>query len=164
MKKVFLTGVVVGLVGSLATAVWPRDEAAPCRELARACLAQQLAAWEGRGWIGARLGYMLRDVPGLEVLEATPGGPAAAAGLAAGDLVVALAGTALPSTPDPQAAEAAIAALFTGLRPGKPVSFKVRRGAIETEIEVTPVPIPRRALAEVIGLTLLAEHGARGPG
>ena len=50
----------------------------------------------------------------------TPGGPAATAGLQAGDVITAVNGTATPDTE-------ALAAVLAGLRPGQPVPVSVTK-------------------------------------
>jgi S1-C subfamily serine protease len=94
----------------------------------------------------ARLGLATQTVPlptrlrraldlpygtGVLVLEVTPGGPAARAGVLAGDLVLAFAGVAVGGVDD-------LHRLLTGERAGQPTAIEVLRQQRRHLLAVTP--------------------------
>lgn len=79
---------------------------------------------------------------GAAVADVAPGGTGAALGLHAGDVIVAMNGQSVADT-------AAMVALIGKLRPGEPVTVRVRRGSETIDLSGTaqagtPVTAPRR--------------------
>lgn len=119
-------------------------------------LSAETAALAAAGPAAARLDFGLEaavnesdsllhvaPLPGVRVRAAAPGGPAAAAGIEAGDVVLAVDGTAVDH-PD---ALLALAEAAAGAPP-RPMAFTVRRGTVAFEAAVTgrllaPAPPPR---------------------
>jgi hypothetical protein len=90
-----------------------------------------------------------RGMQGLVVVEVTGGSPAAAAGLAQGDVILAIDGEALDS---PQALVDAV----QSRNPGQRVTLTVlsRRDGAEQEVEVILAEHPDRAGAAYLGVTI----------
>ncbi|MBT8132392.1 MAG: PDZ domain-containing protein [Gammaproteobacteria bacterium] len=72
---------------------------------------------------------------GVEILAVTPGGPAAAAGLQSGDVVLALNGASLTGSDRP--AERRLVELMESVEPGEIVSVDFRRGDNAQSVQVT---------------------------
>jgi len=87
----------------------------------------------------AYLGVSTTAAPGggAEVAEATPGGPAARAGLTAGDVVTAIDGEPIADPDD-------VARAIEDHEPGDTVTVTLRRGGAEREVEVTLGQRPER--------------------
>jgi len=103
-----------------------------------------------RGWIGVEAqeitpeiaeSFRLSSTNGALVRGVLPGGPAARAGLKAGDILVAIEGSPVK---DPNSMLNLVAALV----PGKPAAIRLRRESKDMEIQVTvgtrPTQQPRR--------------------
>ena len=78
--------------------------------------------------------------PGAEIARVRPGGAAAAAGLAAGDRILAIDGHALTD-------EASVSRTYERLRGGDRVRLRIRRGSEEFERTVTVPALPREEIA-----------------
>lgn len=83
-----------------------------------------------RGWLGVAIGAGKGAGPGVPVANVTPGGPASAAGLAAGDRILAV-NEAPVRTPD------ALIRAVADLPPGTIAHLDVRRGAARLRLDVT---------------------------
>jgi S1-C subfamily serine protease len=98
----------------------------------------------GPGWLGVRI----EPAPGgrgVRIVEPMPGGPAAAAGLAAGDVITRLG--------DDEVADVrGFIARIAGSRPGESVDLTVRRDGRETSFKVRlgrrPRDLPDPSLEE----------------
>ncbi len=101
-------------------------------------IASQLAA-HGRVVDSARawLGVELRSLPqgGVLVATVTPGGPAAGAGIRAGDVIAKVAGHAVTSVDD-------IAVAIAQERPGSRVAIELQRAGASRSVEVTLGELP----------------------
>jgi hypothetical protein len=86
--------------------------------------------------LGIRPAAEQPDAGGVAIDGVTPGGPAEAAGVRAGDVIVSLAGTPLVNLPDLQA-------VLRRLEPGKTVQVVVRRGDERITVDVTLGERPR---------------------
>jgi putative serine protease PepD len=75
---------------------------------------------------------------GAQVQEATAGGPAAAAGLRAGDLIVSVGGQAVREPDD-------VAAAIQDRRPGQTVAIEIERGGDRRTLDVQLATRPDRA-------------------
>lgn len=128
------------LAGELFAVAVPADRS--FRGLAVQKATEGLLARAASGDRRASAGLGLQDLTGrlteafgaggVVVSEVLPGGPADAADLRVGDLLLAVGDAAVDS------ADAATAALMAA-RIGTPVTLRVRRGRRETEVAVTPV-------------------------
>ena len=85
-----------------------------------------------RAYLGTIPDYIEPEIPGVALSGATPGGPAAEAGLRQGDIIVELAGRTIENIYDYTFA-------IEALRIGNPVSVIVVRDDERVELEITPL-------------------------
>ncbi|MBL8897813.1 MAG: PD40 domain-containing protein [Planctomycetes bacterium] len=91
----------------------------------------QAPAGGGRPWLGTIPDYAPAGIPGLKLSGVAPGGPAAKAGLQAGDIVVAMGGREVKGIDD-------FAACLDALKIGEPVAITVVRGGAKLDVTATP--------------------------
>lgn len=127
-------GLVIGILVGTATASGdgPAAYALPIETadaVARGIVAHgtMVHAWLGVGAVDAD--------PGARIESITPDGPAAAAGLRPGDVLVAAGDTVLPGADD-------LAATIVRRRPGTDLTVTVRRGDTRFLVRVTLAPVP----------------------
>jgi S1-C subfamily serine protease len=87
----------------------------------------------GRAALGVRITTVVDSSGqpvGVGVVDVVPGGPAAAAGIQPGDVIVAIDGTKTPSAD-------ALGAVLTALKPGQVVTVTVERGGQQQDLKVT---------------------------
>lgn len=90
---------------------------------------------EGRPMLGVIL--QPDDASGVRIAGVTPGGPAAAAGLRSGDVLVSVNGSPLDNAdPDIRVTQARTA--LKGLTPGTPVAIRYVRAGTTSEVRITP--------------------------
>jgi putative serine protease PepD len=82
----------------------------------------------GRAYLGVRVATVMGG--GVLVTSVTPGGPAASAGMKAGDVIVSVDGTPVPSTDD-------LATVLAQIKPGTKVPVEIVRNGKKVELEVT---------------------------
>ena len=110
---------------------------------AQVTLAESLPPWR-RPMIGIVPGRVARDAAsagaGVEVGWVWPDGPAARAGVEAGDRVVSVA----EQGGEPQAIESVqlLAGLIGGLEAGRPLALEFRRGAANRSVHLDTAPLP----------------------
>jgi predicted metalloprotease with PDZ domain len=142
-----ITGPVLGTpVPGLAASGQP-----PCEWDAEACVKYMIQSFENKGWIGIELDFSEAESP--RVTRVLEGSPAAAAGLVAGDVLVALDGVAYATASEEELKEAKKAMV-----PGRQVRLTVRRGGDELILPVTLGTIPQSVLAQWIGTHLIEAH------
>lgn len=98
---------------------------------------------------------------GARIAEVSPGGPAAAAGLRAGDVLQSIDGTDLRGRGD--AARVLVERLHTA-DPGAGLGVKVLRDGVVREYEVTPRPSPPAFAGERFDVTMPRPGGLDGAG
>jgi len=124
------------------------------------CLAQEVRALalklRQHGWLGLDRLQIIETEKGadLHVLKLDPAGPVAAAGFQEGDVILAIDRIDISTMPFRRAG-VAIRQIFDGLRPGRPLHFRLRRGDSEVEIELTPPILRGYPLAGLLGSRLL---------
>jgi len=87
----------------------------------------------GRAALGVRITTVVDSSAqpvGVGVVDVVPGGPAAAAGIQPGDVIVAIDGTKTPSAD-------ALGAVLAELKPGQVVTVTVERGGRQQDLKVT---------------------------
>jgi putative serine protease PepD len=82
----------------------------------------------GRAFLGVRVATVMGG--GVHVTSVTPGGPAASAGMKAGDVIVSVDGTPVPSTDD-------LVTVLAQIKPGTKVPVEIVRNGKKVELEVT---------------------------
>ncbi len=114
------------------------------------CLDHMAASMKSSGWVGVELET---DNPeGYAVTKVIPGSPAEAAGIEAGDILVALNGVAFKKENDE-----ALTKARKEWKPGQVVSYTVKRNGGERQVSVTLASWPADMIARSIGLHML-EH------
>lgn len=113
------------------------------------CMSEVVEMLEKQGWLGLEL----EGIPsrGLRVARVVERGPAAAAGLRVGDLVLAIGGEQVdvrrPETLQP---------LLAKSRPGEVTELRIRRGEVVRNLRLTAGRFPPERLAEAIGAYVLS--------
>lgn len=132
----------------------------PCKGEVAVCVRQTVEKLKKRGWIGMDLA--IDAEAHLPVVHAvTSGGPADLGGLKAGDLLLALDGV----RHDRRMHEdlEAVETLHRKLAPGDTVTYLVRRGGKELELDVLLTEAPEDVIATWLGLTLYSDHYKGAP-
>lgn len=108
------------------------------RDIARQLIESGHVTNTHRAAIGAQVSTVARadgTAAGVAIVAVTDGGPAERAGLQAGDVITAVAGTATPDT-------AALAEVLATKEPGQPVTLTVSRGGQERSVPITLGELP----------------------
>ena len=116
-----------------------------------ACVRSMIQSFENKGWIGIELDFSESESP--RIIRVLEGSPAAAAGLAVGDVLVALDGVAYTTASKDELREAK-----KTMVPGREVRLTVRRGGEELVLPLTLGSIPQSVLAQWIGTHLIEAH------
>ena len=124
-----------------------------CKYSTQDCLDHMAANMKNSGWVGVE--FETDNPDGYEVSRVIPGSPAEAAGIQAGDVLVALNGVAIKKENDE-----ALSKARKEWKPGQVVAYTVKRDGSERQVSVTLGSWPADALAKMIGTHML-EH-ARG--
>ena len=123
-----------------------------CTMSTQDCLDHMAASMKSSGWVGVELDT---DAPeGYEVTKVIPGSPAEAAGITAGDVLVALNGVALKKENDD-----ALMKARKDWKPGQTVSYTVKRNGSERQVSLTLASWPADVIARSIGQHML-EHAS----
>lgn len=125
-------------------------EGGKCKYGTQECLDHMAAKMKSSGWVGVELETENPD--GYEVTKVIPSSPAEAAGLEAGDVLVALNGVALKKENDESLMKAR-----KEWKPGQVVTYTIKRNGGERQVSVTLGTWPADALAKMIGMHML-EH------
>lgn len=123
-----------------------------CAENLENCLTKRVAEYKARGWFGIETervgeGYYAK------VKRVIPGSPAEAAGMQAGDMLVALNGIALAAEN-----KQALKKVKYGMSPGSQATYTVKRSGAKKQIAVTLSEVPTEVLAAWIGTHMLEGH------
>jgi len=121
-----------------------------CKYSTQDCLDHMANKMKNSGWVGVELDTENPD--GYEVSKVIPGSPAEAAGLQAGDVLVALNGVPINKDNDEEMAKAR-----KEWKPGQTVTYTVRRNGGDRQVTLTLGTWPADALAKMIGEHML-EH------
>lgn len=134
--------------------------AEPCTGEVAACVKRIVEKLKKRGWIGMDVA-LDPDTRLPEIGAVTPGSPADKGGLKAGDVLLGQNGVLYDSKKheDLEAVEAP----HRQLEPGDTVTYLVRRGGKEMELDVRLVEAPEDVLATWLGLTLYSDHYKDAP-
>ena len=129
--------------------------AEPCTGEVAACVQQIVEKLKKRGWIGMDVA-LNPDTRLPEIGAVTPGSPADKGGLKAGDVLLGQNGVPYDSKKGENLE--AVEAPHRQLAPGDTVTYLVRRGGKEMELDVRLVEAPEDVLATWLGLTLYADY------
>ena len=125
-----------------------------CKYSTQDCLDHMAIKMKSSGWVGVELDTDLAQ--GYAVTKVFPGSPAEAAGIQAGDVLVALNG--VPITRDN---EDALMKARKDWKPGQNVTYTIKRNGSERQVPLTLATWPADALAKVVGQHML-EHAGNG--
>ncbi len=146
IPRLLLAGVLT-LGATAASAAEPK-----CDADAESCVKWMIQNFENKGWIGIELDYEKGESP--RIVRVLGSSPAQAAGLAPGDVLVALDGVAYATATEDQLREAKEVMV-----PGHEVTLTVERAGETLDVPVTLGRIPQNVLAQWIGTHLLEGHG-----
>lgn len=140
----------VALAAALAVPLAAGEKGKKCEMDTQACLAKMAAALKDRGWVGIEMD----DGSGrLTLTRVVPGSPAEAAGLRAGDVLVALNGVAFGKEN-----EAKVKAAYKAMTPGAKITYTVQREGKDREVEVALGKLPPEVMAQWVGAHMLEGH------
>lgn len=123
-----------------------------CPEGMENCLTKRVAEYKARGWFGIET-EKVGDGYHAKVTQVIPGSPAEAAGLRAGDVLLALNGIELAAENKQALKEAKYA-----MKPGSQATYTVKRDGAKKQIAVTLGEVPTEVLAAWLGYHMLEAH------
>lgn len=123
----------------------------PCEAELDVCLKQMGRNLEAKGWVGIELD--VEEEGPLRITRVVPESPAAAAGLAAGDRILALNGVTYAKADRP-----ALKAAYKAMTPGNTITYTVDRGGRKLEIDVRLSQVPEHVRAQWIAQHLVEGH------
>lgn len=127
-------------------------EKGDCPDGVEDCLTKRIAEYKARGWFGIET-EKVGDGYHAKVAKVIPGSPAEAAGLKAGDVLVALNGVELA-----EENKKALKEIKYGLKPGSQATYTVQRDGAKKQIAVTLGEVPTEVMAAWIGYHMLDDH------
>jgi predicted metalloprotease with PDZ domain len=121
-----------------------------CKAEVQTCLNEMVARLKNRGWVG----IVMEDgmATQITILRVVTGSPAETAGLAAGDVLVAINGIRF------DAEERELAKMREGMVPGARIEYTLLRKGLEMKIGVKLGELPSDVLASWIGMHMLEHH------
>lgn len=125
-----------------------------CKYATQDCLDHMATKMKNSGWVGVELDTDVAE--GYAVTKIFPGSPAEAAGIQAGDVLVALNGVGITRDNDE-----ALMKARKDWKPGQNVSYTIKRNGVAREVPLTLATWPADALAKVVGQHML-EHAGNG--
>ena len=149
MKKTTALLIVVSL--AVTGAVFAGQK--PCSEDTENCLNKMVAKLKTKPWLGIETEKL--ESGWYRVSAVVADSPAAAAGFAEGDILVALNGVAIKADNKKQLKEAKL-----GLTVGGVANYVVKRQGTKQQLAVTLGNVPETKMAEWIGQHLMKHHAA----
>lgn len=148
----------LGLAVAAPVTATENSPATPCADCAL-CLQELTESFANRGWLGLQLHTDHRG-RGLGIVEVTAGGPAEAAGLRMGDLIVSFDGESTAGLE-----MAGLSKLITGLEPRQEVELVVQdRTGARREVTVRARVMPQDVMVRAIGLHVLLHSDREAQG
>lgn len=144
-----VAGLVLVACGALAFAA---DQPYKCTKDLQLCLNEMASSLRQRGWVGIELDESSSGKP-PRVVRVVAGGPAEAAGMRAGDLLLAVDGVRYDTAADRER----MGERRKRMRPGMNEQYTIQRGGKERVITVTLGSLPSDVMAQWIGMHML-EH------
>jgi C-terminal processing protease CtpA/Prc len=120
-----------------------------CTASTQECLDHMAAKFEKSGFVGVELDSD-KATGGHVITRVMSGSPAEAAGLQAGDVLVALNGVRISEDN-----HKALKKAKKSWKPGQDVTYTIKRGGKDREVNLTLAPIPADVLAQWIGSHML---------
>jgi len=122
-----------------------------CSYSTQECLDHMAAKMKTSGWVGVELEF--NESTGIPtVTKVVPGSPAEAAGIAPGDVFVALNGVKFGKDNEESLMKAK-----KDWKPGQSVNYTISRNGLDRNVEVTLAPMPADIMAAWVGKHML-EH------
>lgn len=119
----------------------------------------------GRAALGINIarqeGQRSREEEGVPVVSVSPGGPAAAAGIRAGDVLLSVNGRSLKAE-NGRTPQAALLEFMGSVEPGSTVAVEYRREGRTTKVDVIAEPLRSEILAGTAGIPVPGGIGAIG--
>ncbi len=125
-----------------------------CKYSTQDCLDHMANKMKSSGWVGVELDTDVAE--GYAVTKVFPGSPAEAAGIQAGDILVALNGVAISHDN-----EDALMKARKDWKPGQNITYSIKRNGSERQVPLTLAAWPADALAKVVGQHML-DHAGNG--
>lgn len=147
--KTLLAGALVAAL--VAPSVWAGYGDKKCPAETQECLDKLTEKIRSKGWAG--LETEKAKTGGYQVVSVAADGPAAGAGLQAGDVLVALDGVKLA----PENKEK-LMKIKKGMTPGSAVNYVVLRGGTKLQVAVTLTEMPESEVAEAVGRHMVTQH------
>ena len=148
-RHIWLILVAVAMIAILPAFA---GEHGKCTMSTQDCLDHMAASMKSSGWVGVELDTDKAE--GYAVTKVIPGSPAEAAGIEAGDILVALNGVAFKKENDD-----ALMKARKDWKPGQTVSYTVKRNGSERQVSLTLASWPADVIARSIGQHML-EHAS----
>ncbi len=145
--------ILLVLIALLATAVAFAGEHSKCTMSTQDCLNAMAARMKSGGYVGIMF-EVDESSGGYSIEKVIPGTPAEAAGLKAGDALVALNGVRI-SKDNHEALDKARG----DWKPGQKVTYTIKRDGAERQVALTLAAMPADMMAKYIGEHML-EHAA----
>jgi len=139
---------------ALSAPVFAGENYEKCTAGTQECLNKMVASLQQRGWVGLEL-EKDEDSGAMTITRVVPDSPAEAAGLQAGDKLVALNGLSFADESNHKALEAA----WSSMKPGNEVAYTVNRHGHDKKISITLAHVPEEVMAAWVGKHML-EHAA----
>lgn len=125
---------------------------ADCPEDMETCLTKMVAKYKAQGWFGIET-EKLDEGYYAKVTKVIPGSPAEAAGMQAGDILLALNGVELKAEN-----KEALKKVKQSLRVGAQATYTVKRQGGKAKVAVTLGEVPTEVMAAWIGYHMLEAH------
>lgn len=124
-----------------------------CPDGVENCLTKRIAEYKAKGWFGIETEHVAEGSYHARVTRVLPGSPAEAAGLRAGDVLVALNGVELAAENKP-----ALKKMKHSLHPGSEATYTIQRDGAKQQVAVTLGEVPTEVMAAWIGYHMLEAH------
>jgi|WetSurMetagenome_2_1015567.scaffolds.fasta_scaffold83831_2 S1-C subfamily serine protease len=149
IRKVLFWFVAAAMVASVVASVFAGGH--ECQVTAEECAKQLHAKYEKSAWLGIE--KQKTPEGAVRVTAVTPGSPAAAAGFAVGDLLVAINGVALADN-DSEAWKK----VKTAMEPGRRVDYAVNRNGVPLTLSATLATPPEAVIDAWVKEHIAKEH------
>ncbi|MFN7965556.1 MAG: PDZ domain-containing protein [Acidobacteriota bacterium] len=157
MRSIAAVMVSLWLMALSPRPVLAAEQAFRCTKDVQVCLNELVSTLKKRGWLGIEYDDSMGGKP-LRIYRVVPGSPAEAAGLIAGDVLVAMDGLRL----DNPALRDKISERRSKQVPGDNVQYSVLRAGKERVFTITLGALPSDIMAQWIGMHML-EHAQIDP-